>query len=414
MKKQGGTPVRGIAYLCALVYFTSYLLRKNLGVMLVKVCEDLGVAESAFAIVMTGLTICYGGGQLVSGILGDKIAPAKMIVCGLSVGVLANLAVYFTSSLPLLTVAWCINGFAHSMIWAPLIKLMTAHLDDEGYSYAMMRVMWGSSGATVFLRIFCPAMLLLVSWRAIMLILAAVGAAVVIFFAATYRRLFTAPTSDPLQKPEKGTDATPTVPLPRYALPMTILIVLAIVAHGMLREGVDVWMPSFLCETFGLPAENAIFSTVILSIFSVVCFTLFDWLYRRVFHNELTCSIATFGVTAVAAAVLYFLTRFGGAMVASMLMMAVIIGCMSGINLMLVALVPKRYLKSGKVATFTGLLDAAAYAGAAISTYGFAVLFERYGWSLTILIWLFIALAGLLLTAVVLPLWRKFRREYAD
>lgn len=414
MKKQSGTPVRGIAYLCALVYFTSYLLRKNLGVMLVRVCLDLGVAESAFAIVMTGLTICYGGGQLISGVLGDKIPPPKMIICGLSVGVLANLAVYFTSSLPLLTVAWCINGFAHSMIWAPLIKLMTAHLDDEGYSYAMMRVMWGSSGATVFLRIFCPAMLLLVSWRIIMLILAVVGAAVVIFFAATYKRLFTTPAPVLSQKPEKGSATTATVPLPRYALPMTILIVLAIVAHGMLREGVDVWMPSFLCETFGLPAENAIFSTVILSVFAVACFTLFDWLYRRVFRNELTCSLATFGVTAVAAAILYFLTRFGGAMVASMLMMAVIIGCMSGINLMLVALVPKRYLKSGKVATFTGLLDAAAYAGAAISTYGFAVLFERYGWSLTILIWLFIALAGVLLTAAVLPLWRKFRREYAD
>ncbi len=406
--------VRAIAWLCTLVYFTSYLLRKNLGVMLVKVCSDMGVLESALAVVMTGLTVCYGGGQLVSGVLGDKISPQRMIVCGLTVASIANVAIYFTDSIPLMTVVWCINGFAHSMLWAPMVRLFTMYLNDREYSYGMMRLMLGSSFATVFLRIFCPAMLFVVDWRAIMLILALFGVGVTVLFALASRRLFRdpiAPTAVQAAEPEAKPQVTP---LPRLALPMTALILIAIIMHGMLREGVDVWMPSFLCQTFGMPEENAIFSTVILSVFGMLSFTVFDLLYRRVFHNELTCSAFTFGLATVAAVVLYILTRTGGSAIASMLMMAIIIGCMSGVNLMLVAMVPKRYQKSGKVSTFTGLLDAAAYVGAAISTYGFAALFESFGWSTTIFVWALVGAAGVVFCAVAVPLWRRFRRNYAD
>ena len=408
--------VHHIAWLCTLVYFTSYLLRKNLGIMLVKVCSDMGFAESAFAVVLTGLTVCYGGGQLVSGMLGDKISPQRMIVCGLFAASLANISIAFTNSILLMTVVWCINGFAHSMLWSPIIKLFTEYLDERAYSYGTMRLMLGSTFATVFLRLFCPAMLLFISWKWIMLILALFGVGVTVAFAISSRRVFDRPLIQaPAARTGNASEAkNEPVPLPRYALPMTALIVLAIILHGMLREGVDVWMPSFLCETFGMGEENAIFSTVILSAFGMFSFTVFDYLYRRVFYSELPCAMFAFALATVAAAVLFVLTKTGGAAVFSMIMMAIIIGCMSGVNLMLIATVPKRYLKSGRVASFTGLLDAAAYLGAAISTYGFAALFEGFGWSVTIFVWVLIAGAGILFCFLAIPIWKKFRKNYAD
>ncbi len=408
--------VKRIAWLCTLVYFTSYLLRKNLGVMLVKVCSDMGFAESAFAVVLTGLTVCYGGGQLVSGILGDKIAPERMIFAGLFVASLANISIAFTDSILLMTAVWCINGFAHSMLWSPIIKLFTEYLDERAYSYGTMRLMLGSTFATVFLRLFCPAMLLLISWKWIMLILALFGVGVTVAFGLSCKRVFdrSLVLSSAIKSSGKCEEKGQTVPLPRYALPMTALIVLAIILHGMLREGVDVWMPSFLCETFSMGEENAIFSTVILSAFGIFSFTVFDYLYRRVFKSELSCATFAFVLATLAAAVLFVLTKTGGAAVFSMIMMAIIIGSMSGVNLMLIATVPKRYLKSGRVASFTGMLDAAAYLGAAIATYGFAALFEGFGWSVTIFVWVLVAGAGILFCSVAIPIWRKFRHNYSD
>jgi len=327
MKTKHRKGVNGITFLLTLVYFTSYLLRKNLGVMLVKVCVDTGWAESALAIVMTGLTVFYGGGQLISGWLGDKIDPRRLIVCGLTVASAANIGVYFTTSIPVLTVLWCINGFAHSMIWAPTVKLMTLYLDDKEYGYCMMRIMWGSSFSTVFLRLFCPLMLLLINWRGIMLILAAFGVGVVATFILMGRQLFGVPlnTVSAAKAEAQAEQAAPAVvPLPRFAWPMLLLVLLGIVMHGALRDGVDMWMPSFLCQTFGMPEENAIFSTVILSVFGLFSFTLFDWLYRKFFRDEMICSTAAFAVATVAAIVLYVMTRTGGPAIVSMILMAVI------------------------------------------------------------------------------------------
>ncbi|MBQ2756968.1 MAG: MFS transporter [Clostridia bacterium] len=416
MKVKYRKGVNGITFLLTLVYFTSYLLRKNLGVMLVKVCVDTGWTATALGIVMTGLLAFYGGGQLISGWLGDKIAPQRMIVCGLSIGALANIGVYFTTTIPVLTVLWCINGFAHSMIWAPTVKLMTLYLDDKEYGYCMMRIMWGSSFSTIFLRLFCPAMLLLINWRFIMLILAAFGIGVIVTFVTMGKKLFAVPLNPvPAADTANGEETAPAaVPLPRFAWPMLMMVLVGIVMHGALRDGVETWMPSFLCQTFGMPEENAIFSTVILSVFGFFAFTLFDWLYRKLFRDEMTCSAAAFAVATAAAIALYVLTRTGGPAIVSMLLMAVIIACVMGVNLMLVAFLPKRFLKSGKVAAFTGLLDAAAYLGSGIATYGFAALFENFGWNTTIFVWFLVAAAGLVFCFFAVPLWSRFRRTYSD
>ena len=81
---------------------------------------------------------------------------------------------------------------------------------------------------------------------------------------------------------------------------------------------------------------------------------------------------------------------------------------------MLITVVPKRFLKSGKVSTYSGLLNACTYIGASVSNYGFAVLAESYGWSFTILSWVAISVCGLAICFAAVPLWRRFTKSYAE
>jgi OPA family glycerol-3-phosphate transporter-like MFS transporter len=94
--------------------------------------------------------------------------------------------------------------------------------------------------------------------------------------------------------------------------------------------------------------------------------------------------------------------------------MAVVVACMHGINLMLITVVPKRFAKSGKVSTYSGLLNSCTYVGAALSTYGFAVLADHFGWSFTILTWVAVSIAGATVCLLAARPWQRFRREYAD
>ena len=65
------------------VYFASYITRNSFAVMAVRVCSDMQVAKSTLAVVITGMTVCYGIGQLINGRIGDKVKSRYMISLGL-------------------------------------------------------------------------------------------------------------------------------------------------------------------------------------------------------------------------------------------------------------------------------------------------------------------------------------------
>jgi len=198
--------------------------------------------------------------------------------------------------------------------------------------------------------------------------------------------------------------------IPKFVILPIIFIVLGIVFQGMMRDGVTNWMPSFLLETFGLPEDSSILATVILAVFSIFSFWVFDLLYRKLIKNEVLCGGAIFGMALISAAALYIVNKFTSSVVASMLLMAVIVGCMHGVNLMLIAIVPKCFAKYGKVSTMSGLLNSCTYIGAAIATSGFAVLAEvSKGWTSTLFVWILICLVGTLVCVIAAPLWKRFK-----
>ncbi len=415
MKSTISKNTKKIAYLLALVYFTSYCMRVNLAVMLVKICSEMQVEKSALAIVITGLTVAYGTGQVISGFLGDRIKPQHIIPAGLALAVACNVGIFFTSTIPAMTVIWSINGFAHALLWPPIVRLMSTHLSAEDYSFAAVRVNQGSSIATISLYLFCPLLLGFMQWRTIMLLCAAWGAVMIALWFILYPRIFTKKEAleervevSALPKEQK------VFPIPLYIFGAISLIMPGIMMQGMLRDGVTNWMPSFLLETFGLSEENSIISTVILAIFTMVSYSAFSALQKRFFKNEVTCATAIFGGSAIVCGILFLVNSLApaAALVPSLILMALTVAAMHGVNLMLIAIVPRRFVPFGKVSTYSGILNACTYVGAALSTYGFAALAETFDWNFTILTWVAISLVGALLCFFAARIWQRHLDEY--
>jgi len=405
---------RGIAWMLTLVYFASYFMRINFAVMIVKVCADMNKAETDLAIVLTMLTISYGLGQIINGFLGDKIKPQYMLSFGLGLAVICNVCMAFAQAIPLMMAVWCVNGFAHSMLWPPIVRLMSGYLTNDEYSYAAVRVSWGSSFATILLYLLCPALLMAISWRHVILACAAIGAVILVVWQILHVRLFDQPLSPVVSSNRAEKTKTVGEKLPRYVLFAIPMIMLGIVLQGSLRDGVTDWMPSILHARFDLPAENAILYTVIPAIFSVFSFMGFDLLHRKLFRNEVTCATVIFVGSAISALLLACSDMWFRVPAIAILLMALIIACMHGINLMLITVVPKRFLKTGKVSTMSGILNACTYVGASISVYGFAALKEHFDWTFVFFLWFGISAAGAVVCGAIAPVWKKFRREYAD
>ena len=81
--------------LFVLTYMVSYLTRLDFGAILVEMHDDLGIASSLLSLAITGSFITYGTGQLISGYLGDRIQPKRLVAVGLAVTSCMNLMVPF-------------------------------------------------------------------------------------------------------------------------------------------------------------------------------------------------------------------------------------------------------------------------------------------------------------------------------
>ena len=127
-------------------------------------------------------------------------------------------------------------------------------------------------------------------------------------------------------------------------------------------------------------------------------------MYEKFFTNEVFCAVFIFGLSAISALVMFFFYE-GYSII---LLMPLITACMHGVNFMLIGYVPKRLKKYGNISTISGIVNSCTYVGAAISTYGVALLSEVIGWRYTYGVWFIVALLGVVCCLVATRPWRRF------
>ena len=402
--------IRYLSALCFLVYFTSYITRINYGAIIAEIVRAEGILKSAASVITTVSFISYGAGQLISGFIGDRANPIKLIFGGLAATSVLNMLLPIVGNIYAMTAIWFLNGFAQAMIWPPLVKILSGYLSNEAFQKACVTVSIGSSVGTIAVYILSPVCISLAGWKSVFWTSGIVGLTVSLLWlrgAGKIERF----AQENGQMPEASvhTPQTRGIPIKSLILPSgLIFIATGIILQGMLRDGVTTWMPSYLAETFHLGSSVSILSAVLLPVFSIFAIKSTAYLQRRFFQNELVCAGVLFFIGCIASSALAVLYAYG--MVLSIILTAIITGCMHGINLILICMVPGRFECTGKVAYISGLLNFFTYVGSALSTYGIAKLSENLGWQFTIWGWAVIALAGTAVCGCCICKWKAFCR----
>lgn len=386
-----------IALIFAAVYMVSYLTRINFGAIVSEIENATSIPKDLLSLSLTGSFVTYAIGQIVSGVAVDKVSPPKMIGIGLFVTSMMNLLIPLCRNHYTMMVVWCVNGFAQSMMWPPIVKMMSQLFDEEDYKKAALIVSWGSAVGTMVVYLLAPLVLVVLDWQWVFMI-----CSVIAIFTLILWQFFPYKT----QKSEVVRN-TPKANLASLASPLIIVIMLAIVMQGMLKDGVTTWMPSFISETYQWSTASSILTSVILPIFSILSFQLATRLYRKVFTNPVLCAGVFFAVGLVSAVFLYFVT--GGNAVMSVLLSALLTGSMHGVNMMLISMLPAYFKRYGLTGTASGVLNCCTYIGSALSTYGIAAISEHSGWKITVLIWALIALMGTILCFACV---RSFQKKF--
>lgn len=337
----------------------------------------------------------YATGQLVNGFLGDKISSKLMIFIGVLISGIANLSMGLFQGFELMAICWAINGYASSMIWPPIVRIFSTMLSQAVTMKCFTNIASTSALGTLCAYLLSAFMIGQFGWNAvfisvsIVLILISVLWLYIFGFVERFHNQngIKEQPEVTVVKNDKATAKTPFIKL--VTSPAILIILLPVIVHGVLKDGVTAWVPTYISEVFLTSPVISILAATALPIVNLSGAYAAQYVRKHWLFSEIKTVGLFFGI-ALAALICLFL--FAGAnMILTVVLLAIITSSMLAINTIVISYVPMYYAKHGRASTMSGFLNCVSYLGSAVSTVSIGLLVSNAGWSITILSWCVIA-----------------------
>lgn len=396
--------------LCWIAYFSTYICRLNFSAVMPELLGSGSFTQSQTAAVSSAFFICYGIGQLFSGILGDRFSPRILIFIGVTAAAVSNILIYaFSFSYAALITLWAANGITQSLTWTPLLKIAGDYLSDGEKTKFGVDISTTVPLGTLASYGVSLVTLLVLDWEYVFLV-----CGIIVLAAGIYWIIGTAG----LDKKMKNTDTSSVAEhsavkaisgkklIKIIFSSAAFALLLPVAFMGTLKDSVTQWIPTFLESEYDLGTSLSLALAMILPIINVTG-AYFAKMINKKLKNELTTSAVLFGI---ASAFLVVLMIFGNKnALLSLICMAGITNCMFAINVMLITMVPFHFSRFGRTGTVGGLLNAVAYIGCGLLNMGAGEILENNSsWNILFIMWLAVAVSAALITICSASRWKKF------
>ena len=390
---------RRVVLVSWIAYTVLYIGKKTLQHCLPGMIAEGLCTEATGGPIASCFLAAYAAGQFLSGWLGEKVHPRYMISAGLLLAGLCNVAMGALSSLPLFMVAWGLCGLFCSMLWPPIIRAIsewtTPEIAHESGAALSVTIPVGTIGCTLL-----SALALRVSsWRLAFflcggVLVAASGIVWALFYALRHHMVPGERAADIAA--DAAESAGTKAPIRALLTPLLLFAAVSIVANGMIKDGLDQWIPTLLGQRFIGDQALASLLSALLPVVNIFGAYAAKWMLARG-KTELGASGILFGVSAVAlGAVLALLLCGAEGMIAAAavtVLLSLSSASMLGANTLLLTYLPLQYGKVGRAATVSGALNGFSYAAAAAAA---ALVGLIESWEAVFLVFLAASLVGCL------------------
>ncbi len=402
---------------CWVMYASYYLARVNLSLAQPIVRDDLGMTDIQMGWIATGMLIAYGIGQVINGILGDRLGARLTVTVGMLTTAACNLFFGFSSAWLILLLFWTVSGFAQSTGAPMRIKTLANWFPPRkrgrmmgllGTDYqAGNLVCWLLVGLVILpnmswrFAFFVPAGLVFVAW---------------FFFFRNVRNEpedVGLPPIEATMGPENGAPAAAATAGDeeedgeswRFILkqslgnPRVWLVGFAYFGVDLVRYGFLVWAPTFMYDQ-GAPISDTAYKMAMMPLAAILGIVASGWVSDRIGGRRApVISVMMFVVAGLA----WVYPRIpSGAWLPTLACLGAIGFFLYGPHLLMGATIAMDLGSRKASGAASGLIDGLGYAGAAVATAGTAYIKHEYGWNAAFWMWI----GGALLAAVLmLALW---------
>lgn len=384
-----------IGALSAVSYLACYFCKNILSVVSPQIVETSDITVEFIGTLSTFNMIFYAIGQLVNGIIGDKVKAKYLVSIGLLLSGVCSLFMTVTELPIVMIVAYSLIGFFLSMLYAPLVKVIA---ENTHPTYAM-RCCLALTFASLFGVPVAGAAAMFFRWENVFrlcgVFLVIVGVACFCALVLFEKRGIVTYKERKVVSQKGGSIK---VLFEHAIVKFTFVAVLT----GIVRTSVVFWVPTYLTQYLGFSAGTA------ASIFTVMSFIqsaspyinnliLYEQILKR---NINVMLLLSFSLSTVSFVMMFAVQN----PFVNIIFLILALMTSNGASEMLWSVYCPSLRDTGMVSSATGYLDFMSYAAAGVANLLFANAISQIGWGNLILVWAMLMLAGVVIS---LPLKKK-------
>ena len=383
-----------IGTLCSVFYLAVYIVRNILSAVTPAIVKAGSFSTEQIGVLSTAFFVTYAVGQLLNGLLGDRIKAKYMIGLGLLLSGGAHILLPLFSDNWIITyLSYASTGFFLSMIYAPMTKVTA---ENTGLLYAT-RCTLGYTLASFLGSPIAGLFAAWMTWQSVFytgsIMLFFMGVLCFLSFSFLERKGMI--LYRPFEK-KKGENGSISILLKRQIIKFTLVSVLT----GIVRTTVVFWMPTYISQYLNFSPETSalLFAVSTLIISSVTFLSVF--LYELLKRNMERTLLFSFISSAICFAIVFLIRQ------PILNMIFLVLGIMSSNSAatMLWSVYCPGLEDTGMVSSATGFLDFASYIAAAVSSAIFANAVSIIGWKGLIFVWFSLMVGGVIISLPVRPL----------
>ncbi len=376
--------------LFSVVYFIIYVSRNVLSAITPKLLEN-GYTENFIAKLSSLFFITYAIGQLINGLLGDKIKAKYMLFIGLLFSGIFQFVLPFALQNALLSIiSYGISGFFLSMIYAPMTKVVAENNDVLTSSKISVAYSFSSYFGSPVAGLLSTFLI----WQSVVYsssISLVAMALILLFFFIRFEKsgLVSYPKKDKIDAKKSSYS----VLFKRQIIKFSFVSIIT----GIVRTSVVFWLPTYINQHLNFSVET---STLLFTIVSfALCINSFVaiFLYERLRQN-LNLSLFIFFVLS---GVFFLLTFLISAPILNLVFISLAIIFSNCASSLMWSVYCPSLANTGLVSSATGYLDFLSYLAASIANILFANAVSEIGWGNLIFVWLIITAVGVVISVPI-------------
>lgn len=404
--------------LCWLVYTCSYVGKINYSANIIRIQEYFAIGnKSDVGLVSTLFFFSYGIGQVINGICCKKYNLKWMIFGSLIISSTINLIISFLPCFAPIKYLWVINGFSLSVLWPSLVRLLSETLPKKYMATASVIMGTTVAVGTFFVYGTSAIYSIFTSYKASFYTATAVLAVIAVIWITSISKIINLQKPDTCvafqndvsdgdieENPANGAKTTRKSKKAVYIM-MCVLAIYGVIAN-LIKDGLGTWVPSILKENYKLPDSLSIILTLALPLVAIFGNFIAVKINGKINDFVYHCALM-FVISGVITSGVMISFKHEAPWVFALFGFTVVSLLSSSCNSLITSIVPlfvRDEVNSGLTA---GVLNGFCYLGSTLSTYGLALIVDKYGW-MAMFSTLCAACAVSVVCAAVYSIIRKF------